>query len=251
MKVRHDDGTVHFSDLKQFALSPAHYVHSCTQKWVSTRPMRVGSIAHHIVLGPHKKRPIVLYEGGDRRGKDWLSFEAAHVGSEIVTLSEWGDAEATAMAVKADPVALSILNGAQYELPAAWEMDGFDCSTDGIDIVGPGYIAELKVTNSAEPDAWMRHATRMLYHAQMAFYSEGARANGADVKECYIIGVEDSPPYPVTVLRLTPATLDAGRKSCAMWLERLRACEAAAAFPGYAQAPIDFVLPEWMTGGEE
>ena len=92
----------------------------------------------------------------------------------------------------------------------------------------------------------------MMYHAQMAFYDTGAKSNGIDTsKGLYLIGVEDKAPYPVTVLRLTAETLDAGKRACALWLERLRMCQDSDQWPGYTQSVVDFVLPDWMGVGSE
>ncbi len=66
-----------------------------------------------------------------------------------------------------------------------------------------------------------------------------------------LIGVETKPPYAVTVFELTEDAIAQGRKMCAIWLERLRASEENDFWPTYAQAPVPFDLPPWMSTGDD
>jgi hypothetical protein len=210
--------------------------------------MRVGSTAHHMVLGPHTRKPIVLFDGEKRAGKEWTAFEAANTGKEIVTLPEWRDAEPVADAILRNAHVRTLLDGALKEIPMAWQDAGIDCATDGVDIVGRngGYIADIKTTSCAEPAAFTRHAFKLLYHAQMAWYRRGGRALKWPVTSCYLIAAEVSPPYPVTVMRVTEAALAQGEKSIAKWIEALRRCREEENFPEYTQAILDLDLPPWF-----
>jgi hypothetical protein len=255
MKMRNADGTYHFSDLKKLALSPAHYRHSCLSIFETTRPMRVGSCVHQRVLGPQRGKEVIVYEG-ERKSNAWKDFAAAskleHPDAELVTSAEWDDSHDVAAAVLADPIALELLAGTRREQPITWEHDGFTCSTRGIDFVGNGYCGELKTTRSAEPEHFKRQGASLLYHAQASFYADGAQANGIDMsKGFFVIAVETSEPHPVTVLRFTPAALDLGRKTVALWFEKLRACEESDFWPAYSQSIVDFDLPSWMSPEED
>lgn len=247
-------GDVHFSDLKMMDLSPAHYVAACAEKFEPSRTMRVGTVVHHLVLGPNHIRPLVRYDG-ERKGNAWKAFEAEHPGCEIVTAAEWSDAEPIAAAVIADPQAQRIIEGARREMSLTWESAGIKCATRGIDIVGAGLLADLKKTSCTEPRSWQRHAIKLWYHAQMAWYEEGAKANGLDTsKGLFLIGVEDVAPWAVTCLRLTPPVIAHGRKSITKWMERLRLCRENDHWPTYTQTVVDFELPVWLAeegGGDE
>jgi hypothetical protein len=244
---------VHFSDLKKMALSPAHFRASEAEEFEATRVMRIGTIAHHIVLGPNKIRPLVRWSGGNRAGNAWMAFAAEHKGSDIVTDTEWSEAEPIAAAVLADPVARRLLEGSRFEVPMEWVSAGIKCGTRGLDIVGPRWVADFKATSCTEPRAWQRHAFKMLYPQQMAFYAEGCEQNAIDMSEgLFLIGVEAKLPHPVTVLRITEPLLEHARKSIAIWLERLRTCRENGHWPGYTQTIVDFELPAWLgEGGDE
>jgi exodeoxyribonuclease VIII len=239
---------IHFSELKKMALSPLHYKAAIEKATEPTRAMSVGTIAHHIVLGERTDKKLVVYRGGIRRGKEWDAFKAEHDGAEIVTVPEWDEGEAIAKAILADPVAAPFLKG-QHEVPLEWDSAGMKFATRGVDVIGDGFVAELKSTASAEPGRWQRLALNMFYHVQMVMYREGAASRSLVAPDCplYVIGCESKPPYPVTVLHLTPAMIELAQKTIAIWTERLRSCEENNFWPGYAQSVVEWDCPAWMT----
>jgi len=243
---------VHFSDLKKFALSAAHFRASCEQKIEATRAMRVGTIVHHIVCGPHNARPLVCFDGWERKGNAWKVFEDEHKGKVIVTAAEWADAKPIADAVLSDPVAMKLLANTRREVALKWEDAGIECETDGIDFVGDGYIGDLKTTTCTEPRAFARHAFKLLYHAQIAWLETGAQKNKIDTsKGLFLIGVETDPPHAVTCMRLVPDAIELGRRSYSLWLEKLRTARENDHWPAYAQGVVDFELPAWVGEGDD
>lgn len=247
---RHPDGTVHHSLLKWMGLSPAHYRCACIAaaegKRRRTREISVGTVAHYIILGQRDGHRIVRYDG-ERRGNAWKAFQAEHPNEDIVTSKEWASAELVAQAVREHPVSGPLLTGARFEVPLAWTDAGFQCATEGVDVVGRGFIADLKFTNSAEPRKFQRHALNMSWATQMSWYDAGARANGLDTSMGHLlIAAECVPPYPVTVLALTPPLLEYGQKTYVRWLERLRVCEENDHWPEYASDILPFDLPPWL-----
>jgi hypothetical protein len=220
--------------------------------------MRVGTALHHLALGARTDVRVVRYEGEARRGKGWEAFEAEHAGPDvdIITAPEWREAEVLADVLRRDPIAWPLIDGpgTRKEVPLRWTDGGIECATSGVDVINDaeGYILDVKTIRSAEPKRAMRIATEMAYHAQLAFYLRGCAAlNIGPIHTTYLACVETSPPFPVTVLRLTAPTITAGHKSLVLWLERLRQCEAEDHWPGYAQRPVDYELPAWMLPEED
>lgn len=227
---------VRFSNLKRIGQSPAHYLSGLMHGIDPTRAMKIGSATHQRVLGGDE---YVVYEG-DRRGKAWAEFKAAHDGALILTQPEHESASRIAGAVMANPLAADVLAGAPMrEHEILWDFAGRACASH-LDALATGrYVVELKVTNCAEPSRFSRQALHMGYIAQCAFYAEAAKVDAA-----YIIAVEDKRPWPVTVLRLTPRALSDGLKQCRAWMERLLACEAEDAWPGYCQSIVELDTTE-------
>lgn len=254
LRVLGEDGTLHYSDLKRMALSGRQYLYGVNTPIATTSAMLLGTAVHSIVLGPrHGAKPLVVFPGKTRRGKEWDAWRAAHPDSEILTASEWDRAQEIADALQADPVARARLDGARLEVPIEWEENGIRCSTSGIDIVRATAIGDLKTTASVHPDTWKRHAEKLLYPMQLAFYRRGARANGLDVSEgLFLLGVETKPPFEVVDLKLTRKMIDLAERAVCLWLERLRglilSCpepRTLSDWPGYAQTSVEWDVSEW------
>lgn len=257
--MRHPaDGRLHFSELKEHRHSPAHVKLACETAREVTRDMRVGFVCDRLVFSGPMGGGFVVYEG-ERRGNAWKDFQARHPGTCIVTAPEYADASAAAEAVLRDPVALSLIDGAEVQRVVRWEAYGLPCASGiegergGFDILNcrpairAPYIADLKCTRSAQPDDLSKQAWSQLWHAQGAWYLDAARALHLPADDFYIIAVESSRPHCVTVAKVPKMLLEQGRKSLILWTDAHRACEAANAWPGYVQAEIELEVPGWLT----
>jgi exodeoxyribonuclease VIII len=231
--------TLHFSDLKRIATSPAHYKYALGSPREVTRAMRIGTYADRLVFGG--TLPPVF--DGKRQGVRWEEFAAAHGDvQEIMTTTEADEAFAIAQSVRSQPLAMQYLTG-RAQVGLTWRVGDVECSTRGVDCVGDGWISDLKCTNSAEPRALQWHARRMLWHAQLCWYAAGCRQNGIDVsKGLYLVAAESKAPYPATVLQLSPRAIEEGERCIAAWLERYRQCRDADAWPGYSQSVVEWEI---------
>ena len=254
--IRHlADNRVHLSELKEMRRSPAHYRHACLTSREITRPMRVGFVTDRLVFGGGGYE---TFAGPTRSGPAWrLALSLMPPGVMLVTAPEAEDAAGAAAAVLADPVARAALEGCEYQRVAQWSAYGLDCASGiagergGFDAIGHGAIYDLKTTASADPRELGRHVLRMCWHAQGAWYVDGARALGYDVERFALICVEAQPPHVVTVLRLPAAMLDLGRRSLRLWTERLRQCDEADVWHGYVQSETECEVPEWALSVED
>lgn len=232
---------VRFSNLKHMAKSPAHYRENMINPGGQTEAMRRGSYTHALVLGTADK--WVQYDGV-RRGKFWDAFQDDHPHQEIISATEAAPCVAIAAAVRRHEQAMALITGGVCEQTIDWNWLGRSCQGTP-DVRAPDYIADLKTTRCSEPGRFVRDATFRAYHAQLAWYLDGANASGRTPRDAYVIAVESTPPYPVTVLKMTPSALDMGRRLCRFWMERLLACEEAERWPGYVEEVVDFdVSPE-------
>ena len=242
---------VRFSELKQFAKSPAHYLHAIKsgRDFGGSPAYRFGRLVHYLCLGGD----FAVYDGV-RRGKAWDAFHAKNVGRDIFTQSELDKARPVADAVLMNSDAVRLLDG-EREQEISWTWLGRDCA-GRLDVAAPGHIVDLKTTNDAHPERFQRAAMRYAYHAQLAWYQNGLSfAAGQTNRDCYIIAVESSPPYPVVIHRLTDAALEQGERLLRLWFEQLLNCESSGTWPGYAHGVVDFDVPDFdgslIIDGEE
>lgn len=237
---------VRFSRLKLMAKSPLHYL---SQNVEETAAMERGTATHSLVLGGKR---VIAYPGATRRGKEWEAFEAANQDAEILTKNDYELAHAMAESVKRNQQAMAVLAG-QRELEVAWQMMGRSCGSR-LDVLGTGgaWVTDLKTCTVGDPARFMWQALRMNYHAQLAFYMEAARAAGlGDPQAAYVVAVESTAPHVVTTMRLSDRALARGRQLCALWLEKVLACEAAMAWPGYADGIVELDVPDNGPAGED
>jgi hypothetical protein len=262
--MRHPtDNRVHFSELKAFARSPAHYRYACTRARDMTRAMTVGAISDSIVFNTPDR--IAVYPGKVRSGGEWSRFQRDHEGKTICIQSEYDDASGAAEAIIRDPVAAPILAECEFQRVVQWEQMGLPCASGlhgergGIDAINlrTGAIWDVKIVGvDCDPAGLAKHAWRQWWHAQGAWLVDGwnwestSNIPESSATSFGLICAEASPPHCVTVLRLTPAALDHGRRSVRLWLERLKSCEASDSWPGYVQSEAEMDVPEWMADDE-
>jgi hypothetical protein len=211
--------------------------------------MRVGTVVDHVLTG--SECPPVF--NGERRGNVWREFvaECAAGGvpaGDILTAPELEEGAGIARCARANPLLTQFLTG-RPQVPLKWETQGVPRSTRGIDCVGDGWISDLKVSNSAEPDRLSRHARTMLWHAQLADYADACAQNGIDTaKGLYLVVVEASAPHPATVMKLSARALEEGRKCIATWIEQYKACVASGVWPGYVQSVVELEIDDGYGG---
>jgi hypothetical protein len=222
------DFPVRHSRLKNMAKSPAHYLHALADvDGAGSAAQQLGTAIHSLVLGG---APVLAFPGATRRGKEWDAFKADNLGSTIVTKDELETAHAVHAAIQADPNAVAALTGMR-EYKKHWSIGGRACVST-LDVYQPGsHITDLKTCRSAHPRAFARDARRFHYDSQLAFYDDAV----GGVPDHYIVAAETVAPYPVTVFRLTPATIEMGRALYRSWWEWLMGCEENNFWPGYSR----------------
>jgi hypothetical protein len=243
--------TIHFSSLKRFSQSPRHYRDGLDTPRECTRAMRIGTAVHRLILGG--TLPPVY--DGKRQGGDWKAFAdgAGCPIDEIMTATEMRDAAALAEAAGHHPTVAAYTEGARFEVPLEWTIDGFECSTYGIDILHPDRHGDLKTVPTCKPGKLERHCEQMMYHAQVAWYDMALDALGyaPRTKPPFLLCVEQKRPHDVVALELTPDTLERGRQMCHAWLNELRVCTDGDVWPGYTLAPIAWNLYGFEADSEE
>ncbi len=241
------DGKIHFSDLKQMALSPAHYRLSCeSPDRESTRAMLIGSVADALIFGTKNVR----YCGARRGTKEWGAFlHTCQVGDIVCNESEYAAGEACARAVNGDRTATELLYGCEYQVPLSGRIHGLDVSTRGVDALHRDgrYLIDLKITQSSHPSRASAHWAGRKGPHQLEWYRQLCEANGIEIQTTYLMCVESAAPHCVTVLRLYAEELEPERREIALWVEKLKACDAAGEWPGYVQSAVPFERGRWDT----
>lgn len=234
---------VRWSHLMAMAKSPAHCLHAFQfDDRKETLSMRIGSGTHGLATG----QKVVVYPGKVRRGKEYDAFKALHPYATILSSKEMFHAQSMNKALRAHPEAARLLFGptAVRERTILWDTDGRTRRSTP-DVLIPGEaVVEIKTARCAEPDRFRFEAMRAGYHGQCASYRMAVEATTGKRLPVYIVAVENSAPYAVTVMRLTDRMLDMGeRLERAQW-ERLMVCERDGVWPSYCAAVVELDAPE-------
>jgi len=236
---------IRFHHLKACGRSPAHakYVRDAEALGITTldsAPVRIGLAVHALVLGG---KPVKQFEG-IRRGKAWDAFEAEHAGSIILNPTEFEKAVAMTAAVLNNEMAVRYLGGVR-EQTLLWEHAGRQLQSTPDAARYTEHVTELKTCATSAPALFSSQAVRMSYTAQLGMQMDGIKACGlGDPADAYIVAVESSAPYPVTVFKLTDRAIDKGRALYRSWLETFLNCERSGHWPSYSQTIVDLDVPD-------
>jgi hypothetical protein len=237
---------VRFNRLKQLAKSPAHYL---ANPGGESSAQDKGTAVHAVLLGGKR---ITFYpektkagKAAPRNGGKWEAFRAENASAKIVTAKEYDQVSRMVEAVRANRMAMELLDGATHEETILFEMLGLECRSTP-DFHAPDRFGELKTTVSADPFRFGWQAKKMSYHAQMALHREALKRTRRIAADAigYIIAVESTLPYPVTVMRVPEKALEIGDKQIRRWMETLKGCLSSNQWPAYAQNVVDLELPE-------
>lgn len=251
-----------FSLLKQMALSGAHYFEAAQHPQddslaaklggLSYAPdkrdaLRFGSAVHLMLLGDAEK--IALWTGKVRNGGKWDAFQdeqRAKGKTVILNAKEHAHARAVADAILRHKHAMRLLfDDTIVEQRIDWRWLDRDVRSTPDAWRRGKYIADLKTTVSAKPDLFNRHALRFHYHAQAALYVTCVEEHDvSQLDDFYLIAVEKTRPYPVTIFRFSDEAIDVGRRLIRLWMEALLECERSNEWPEYSESVVDLDMPQ-------
>jgi len=246
-----------------------------------TMAMRRGTLLHEMLLEPDAKRYIVLAEGAAKNsnaGKELyvrslaeaLEIDVPHydgkalgkfLDAQITALLEMADdaglyivdqathAQAVAMrdAILSHPIASIILEDFEPELTVLARHDETGCPvktradiwSNKMDLLG-----DIKTTDSAGYDAYVRKCGTYQYHVQAALYEWAALANGPRRAFRHIV-VESEPPYGVRVMGFDEEAMTYGWQRCLAAFPRFAEAYATGYWPSYPDEIESISLPRW------
>lgn len=239
-----EDDKVCFSRLKLMGKSPAHYQAYDNRRTTSKDK---GSAVHAILTGQRVMTFDKVTASGraaPRSGKDWEAFKADNADALILSRSEFSDVAGMVASLQSNRGAMELIDGIREE-SLYFDMMGLACRTTP-DARTPGkWFTELKTCQSSDPRRFVNQSFWMGYHAQMALHGIGIkRVTKEGPGDGYVVAVESTAPYPVTVYKMTAKALEAGEKQIRRWMETLKGCLASNQWPPYAQACVDLDVPE-------
>lgn len=237
--MSHKDGKLHFSELKHFAQSPAHYIVARDAGFSDSTEKRIGRAVHASWLAGVE--PISF--GGLRRGKEWESFaenienQYGISKNDILSMEELNVVSKCKESLNRNSFACKLLADCKnIETNIKWVRDGVECSGTP-DAWNDDTLIELKTCSCSKPRKFLYDAHKFGYHAQLAWYDIGLGTKfqqfATNWRKHYIIAVETKPPYSVVVYKVDDARIDQGHTLCEEWLSKYIECKETGFYPSY------------------
>lgn len=177
--------------------------------------------------------------------------QASADGLKVVAQADADRARAMVEAVRKHPTAGALIAAASdFELSAYGVNEATGAPIRGrLDLLGPGFIADLKTIGNADPAEFGRTAAAFGYHVSAANYWELAAQNGHHVEAFAFILAEKEPTpggeHRVSVCQLTGEALAEGSRlmaeACRRWLDNDKRVDLPALGDGFHT--VD--LPPW------
>ena len=208
-----------------------------------------GSLSHLLTLQPQEfdnQYAVTDLNMATKEGKAWKA--ALPEGIQIVKNDDYEKAQMMADAVRDHPQAKMLFQDYIAEEPIYWTFDGVPCKAKPdivAEVFGHRYIADLKTTESVNPEAIRKSIAKWGYHRQAAWYLSGMEAVGRPCDAFIFIFVEKTYPYLVTMCQLDEDALAKGMEECLRAVSTLKECQASGTWPCYTREIITLGLPKW------
>lgn len=190
---------------------------------------------------------------GQRRGKAWDAFKAAHAGDLLIMPQVVPKLEAMAEGVQRCNQAAAMIRTARWVKPTIrWRGPyGLDlrCQPDLLDLAWAG---DIKSTVAGDAASFSRQALNLGYHIQAAWYVMGAAAcETVDVKRfIFIVGCKE-PDYHCECYELDDDFLDLARRYIDRKLAMFAECKRTGRWTPPGHGSIRRVAPPNYAHSEE
>ena len=246
------------SELWGLSESPEKFRYKQDHPDPPTPALIFGRLLHAMVLQPETVSdqfavsPIV-----DRRTKagkeEWATFFEKSSGKEIVDPMIFSQAEEMCFALSQNEFVRRLLVG-KKEQEFFWtdDLTGEECkirldcySEIGDEII----ISDLKTTECAETESFIRSAIKYGYDFQAAMYSEGFTKNTGKNPLFVFIAIEKKQPYAINILQADPLFLRRGYDTFRELIGIYHDCKQSGNWYGYLgryNQINNLALPAWL-----
>ena len=251
----HANKAVSKSDLDLINRSPLHYINAAQNPKEQTESMLFGSVVHKLVLEPETfAAEYIAAPKCDRRTKEgkarWQEFIDNITTETVISEEMLTEATAVAESVRKNPVADKLLKGGKSEESYFWtdSVTGIECKCRPDYLRPDGIVVDLKTTENASPEKFVKSAYDYRYYVQAWWYLHGLKQCGINAHDFIFIAVEKKPPYAVCVYAADDLMLQLGEREAVENLRTYAECEKSGIWYGYEKEPEihSLSLPAWV-----
>jgi exodeoxyribonuclease VIII len=251
------------SGLDKIARAPEEYFYSKDHPSDETKAMTVGSALHKLVLEPEgfgveffciNDEEICAEIGGAKpratsKYKEWRSgILAENDGKALIENDDYKVICEMAESIRKRKAFKAICAPGSAEDSFFWRDPGLGtlCKCRPDYLRDDNYIIDIKTTEDASPEGFMRSAEKYRYYVQAAFYMQGVEAiTGEPAKGFVFIAVEKHPPYLVACYVADDEMISAGNEEVRRCLTLYEECGRTGVWPGYPDEILPLSRPRW------
>lgn len=245
------------SDLFKLSKSPAHFKYYLENPEPETPALAFGTAFHTYVLEPDKfSDEYIIVPSFDARTKEGKAIKAKIIesGKIMLNVKDFERIEAMSASVMNNKYAAALISKGEHEQSYFWKdkLTGLNlkCRTDcRTDLKTVSVIADLKTTENAETESFMRACIKYGYDLQAAMYTHGVEMIEKKPHRFVFIAVEKSPPYACNVLEADDFIIKKGMRDLKDYLYTLADCLKTDNWYGYNGkdgGPNIVTLPSWL-----
>lgn len=230
------------SELFKISESPEKFKYYREHPEDPTPALIFGQLFHAMVLTPDTVwEQFAVMPNVDTRTKEgkeaFEEFKQQAEGKTVVSADMFEQATAMCETLNRNEFVKKLLKG-EKEKPFFWvdEMTGEECKcrVDCLTEVGENLIiVDLKSTDNAETEAFMRSAIKYGYDLQSAMYSEGVKINTGREPLFVFIAIEKKPPYAINILQADKLLIRRGYDLFREYLGIYSECKKMGVWWGY------------------
>lgn len=201
LKIIEDQSLEHYRDKRIFSHE--------------SEAFKVGKAIHKIILENHlfEKEYTHLPAGLDKRTKAGRQEYQEIMGEGKIILShdQFEICQSIKKRIDSRPKVKTLLEGGKAEISMFHPHNELIHKKARIDCYRPGLICDLKSTRCAKPSAFEYEIFRNGYHVQAAYYIDITKEITGTAPRYFIVAVEKSRPWGVTIHELSPKVIAVGR----------------------------------------
>jgi len=251
------------SGLDIIARSPLHYwgayLDPNKEPRKETPAMAFGTAIHTAILEPetYDARYTVMPDGLDRRTKIGKEQYEAYIlqsqtdGTTLIGSGEHAKVMKVAEQARDHPLARRLLETGKAEQSVYWTdpETGILCKARPDWLIDPNpncAILDVKSTQDASPEGFMKSAFNYRYHVQAAWYLDGLEAATGWKPDAFMfLALEKDAPFASAFYYASDAMIDVGRREYRKALNTYAACLESGKWPGYSSQLQALELPRW------
>lgn len=246
-----DRSCVSSTGLKQLLRSPAHFQAALSgESRKETPAMFLGSAIHARLLEPALyAEEYVVAPSLDRRTKEWKEFEVANANKKILTPDQMAVVEGIAHSVGKHVSASTLLQAGLVEHSIIWQDEEtgiwLKVRPDLLCVdFDTGICLDVKSTDNASADSFVRSCINFDYDLSAAMYLEGLRVVFKRDFDFVFLAVEKDAPYGCALYGAPEPMLLRGERRFRRALQILKDCRETGEWPCY-QPMGDYEVLDW------